>query len=147
VLPKVEQEAEDAKAAADDPPSGMLGAILGGAGGVALLALSYLRFSPGAFGLVANLAHTFLAPKATRDMRAAQAKAAEVAEVAVAYGHTLAQAAKANGLGDKVEELNAQAAAVQDRLGIRPQVAAILAAVKAQRAPVASPPPADRLPA
>jgi hypothetical protein len=143
----VEAEAQEAKAAAEDPPSGMLGAILGGVGGVALLALSYLRFSPGAFGMVANLAHAYLAPKATRDMRAAQAKATEVAEVAIAYGHTLAQEAKAAGMKDLVDDVNARAAQAQDRLGLRPQVEAILAAVKARGAPVASPPPADRLPA
>jgi hypothetical protein len=147
VLPKVEAEARAAKAAADDPPAGMLGVVLGGVGGVALAALGVLRFSPGAFGMVANLAHAYLAPRATRDMRAAQAKAAEVAEQAVVYGHTLAQAAKANGLGDAVEEINAKSAAVQDRLGIRPQVAAILAAVKArQGSPVASSAPTDRVP-
>lgn len=144
VLPKVEAEVQAAQAAAEDPPSGFLGMVLGGVGGVALAALGVLRFSPGAFGMVANLAHTFLAPRATKDMRAAQAKATEVAEVAVAYGHTLAREAKAAGLGSKVEELNAKAAQAQDRLGIRSQVDAILAAVKARQAgavPVASPVP------
>ena len=86
---KVAKEVEDAKAAKGDPPSGMLGMILGGVGGVGLLALSVLRFSPGAFGLVANLAHGILAPQATRDMRQAQAKAMDIARTAVEYGQAV----------------------------------------------------------
>ena len=75
----VEREVQESRAAEADPPSGVLGMVAGVAGGVGLLALSVLRFSPGAFGVVANLAHAYLAPKATRDMRAVQAQATAVA--------------------------------------------------------------------
>lgn len=146
ILAAVEEERSAATESEGDPPSGWLAAAAGVAGGVGLMALSVLRFSPGAFGLLANLAHTVLAPKATRDMRAAQAKAMDVAHEAVAYGHTLAQAATAAGHGPLVLAAQAEAARIQDRLGIRPQVQTILAAVKA-RAASPSPPPAQDAPA
>jgi len=134
-MPAVEQEVAAAKAAAEDPPSGMLGLILGGVGGVGLFALGILRSSPGAFGLVANVAHSILAPRATKDMRAAQAKAQDVADAAVAYGHAVTAAAIAAGLGDTVKQIQQQAAAGQDKLGIRPLVDAILAKYKTGRKP------------
>jgi len=143
VLPAVEEERSAATESEGDPPSGWLAAAAGVAGGIGLMALSVLRFSPGAFGLVANLAHTMLAPKATRDMRAAQAQAMGVAEEAVAYGHTLAQAATAAGHGSIVLGVQAEAARIQDRLGIRPQVRTILAAVKARAASPPVPPAQD----
>jgi hypothetical protein len=129
-------KAEVAAAHADekDPPSGWGGVIAGIAGGLGLAALSVLRFSPGAFGLVANLAHTVLAPKATKDMRAVQAKAMDVAREAVDYGQALTEAAKAAGLGTAVDALQDDAARIQDKLGIRPEVQTMLAAVKARRA-------------
>lgn len=131
---KVQDESDKAKEAEADPPAGFMGAILASAGGIALAALTYLRFSPGAFGLLANLAHGLLAPRATRDMRAAQAKAMDVAEQAVAYGHAVTEAAHAAGLKTTVDSIQASAGEAQDRLGIRPQVQAILAGVKRNRA-------------
>jgi hypothetical protein len=130
----VHGELEAAKAAEEAPPSGWLNLALGAAGGLALTVLSVLRFSPGAFGLVANLAHTVLAPKATREMRAVQVKATAVAEQAIQYGHQVTEVAKAAGLGPTVIAIQEEAIKVQDKLGLRPQVQAILAGVKAQRA-------------
>jgi len=129
--PAITAESHAAAVAASDPPSGMLGMVLGCIGGVGLLAVGVLRHSPGAFGLLANLAHTVMAPKATKDMRAAQAKAADIADQAIAYGHAVTATAVAHGLGDKVEAVKAQAAQIQDRLGIRDHVAVILAKHKA----------------
>lgn len=133
VLPAVEREREESRAAAESPPAGLSGLIWGGIGGVGLAALGLLRFSPGTFGLVANLAHNYLAPKATREMRDAQARATEVAEQAIAYGHQVTEAAKAAGLAPTVEVIQADMAKVQDKLGIRPQVQTILKRVKAKR--------------
>jgi hypothetical protein len=142
ILASLAAEVTAAKAAADDPPSGLLGVIAGAAGGLGLAVLAALRFSPGAFGLVANLAHAFLAPKATRDMREAQARAQDVARQAIAYGHAVTTIAKDAGLGDQVHRVQATAGIVQDHLGIRPQVEVILAAVKAGAVPAIYTPPA-----
>ena len=131
--PALQAETEAAKAAEASPPSGLLGLALAGAGGLALAALSVLRFSPGAFGLVANLAHTIMAPKATKEMREVQMKAVAVAEQAVQYGHQVTEAAKAAGLKPTVDLIQEEAGKVQDRLGIRSQVQAILAGVKSRQ--------------
>jgi len=129
----VEAESKAADAAEETPPSGLWGMLAAGAGGVGLLALSVLRFSPGAFGLVANLAHTILAPKATKEMREVQVKATAVAEQAIQYGHQVTEAAKAAGLKPTVDLIQEEAGKVQDRLGIRSQVQAILAGVKSRQ--------------
>lgn len=144
LLPAVEAEEQAATASEEAPPPSAWGATLAWAGGVGLLVLGVLRTSPGAFGLLANLAHAALAPKATRDMRAAQAKAMEVAQEAIAYGHTVTEAARAAGLGPTVNKLQEDAGAVQDRLGIRPQVQTLLAQAKRRRRLAAGlrPPPA-----
>ena len=130
----IDAESRDAAADKDNPPAGVLGWVLGGVGSAALLALGVLRSSPGAFGLLANLAHTALAPRATREMRAIQVQAGTIAERAVAYGHSIATLAEANGLAEQVEALKSEAASEQDALGIRPQIATILAAIKAGHA-------------
>lgn len=128
-------ENSSAKAAEEAPPSGWVKVAAGVAGGLALTLLSVLRFSPGVFGAVANIAHTVLAPKATREMREVQLKATAVAEQAVQYGHAVTEMAKASGLGPTVLLLQEEAAKVQDKLGIRPQVKSILAGVKKSRGP------------
>ena len=136
VLPAVEREQQKSRAAEADPPSGVLGMVAGVAGGVGLLALSVLRFSPGAFGVVADLAHTFLAPKATRDMRAVQAQATAVAQQAVAYGAAVTEVATAAGLRPTVETIKDRFGQEQDRLGIRPQIDTLLQAFKDGKLPV-----------
>jgi len=132
----VAQEVQESKAAEQSPPSGILGMILAGAGGVGLLALSVLKLSPGAFGMVAQLAHTVLAPRATREMRAVQLEATAVAQQAVAYGHAVTQAAEAAGLKPTLEVLKDQFGRQQDDLGIRPQIDTLLQAFKDGRLPV-----------
>lgn len=126
----VEQESHDAKAAQDDPPSGWVAVAAGIAGGLGLTALSILRFSPGAFGVVADLAHAWLAPKATKDMRAVQIQAVDVAREAVAYGQQVTAMATAAGLGERVEDIKSQAARIQNQLGLREPIQALLASVK-----------------
>ena len=137
----VEREATAAKAAANDPPAGLLGLIAGTAGGIGLAALGVLRFSPGAFGLVANAAHALLAPKATKDMRQAQATALDVAHQAIAYGHAVTAIATDAGAGDQVRQVQATAAHIQDRLGLRDSVDAILSALKDGKLPALYTPP------
>lgn len=133
----IEQESQDAKASAGNPPPSPWGMALGIAGGVGLAALSVLRFSPGLFGAAANIAHTFLAPKATREMREAEQKAHAVAQQAVAYGHAVTQMAKDAGMGDTVRQVQDKFAKAQDALGIREQIDAILAAHKTTKPPSA----------
>lgn len=128
----VPAEARAAQASENKPPRGTLGLVLAGIGGVALAALSVIRLSPGAFGTVADLAHQFLAPKATRAVRAASMKSLEVAKEAVAYGRTVTLAAEAAGLGPTVLAIQSEAAKGQDRLGIRAELKTILAGVKAK---------------
>jgi hypothetical protein len=130
----VPAELKASKAAEEAPPSGWLNLALGGAGGLALMALSVLRFSPGAFGVVAQLAHTLLAPKATREMREVQVKSTVIAEQAIQYGHQITEIAKAAGLEPTVLRIQEGAIKVQDDLGIRPQLQAILAGVKTRTA-------------
>jgi hypothetical protein len=90
------------------------------------------------FGLVANLAHGVLAPKATRDMRATQAKATEVARQAVTYGHAVATLAEANGLKSDVEKIKDQAQRLNRALGLEEPIRSLLASVKG---PASSTPP------
>jgi len=132
----IEAESKAAAAAEETPPSGLWGMIAAGAGGVGLLALSVLRFSPGAFGLVANLAHTFLAPKATKEMRAAEREAVAITHQAVAYGHAVTTLAETAGLKPSVEAVKTQFSEAQDALGIRDQMGTILQAFKDGKLPV-----------
>lgn len=136
IIPMIEQESRAAHEAEKDPPVGFWGMVAAGAGGVGLLALSILRFSPGAFGVVADLAHTYLAPKATKQMRAAQQEATAIAQQAVAYGHAVTQVAEAAGLKPSIEAVKTQFSEQQDRIGIKDQVDTILAAFKAGKLPV-----------
>lgn len=132
----IEAESKAAAAAEETPPVGIWGMIAAGAGGVGLLALSVLRFSPGAFGMVASLAHTILAPKATKEMREAERSAVVIAHQAVAYGHAVGELAEAAGLKPSVEAVKTQFSDAQDALGIRPQVDTILQAFKDGKLPV-----------
>ena len=126
----IKVEHERAAAAEQDPPSGWAGTVLAWAGGAGLLVLGAMRFSPGIFGVVADLAHQFLAPLATRQMRERQVQGAQIAEQAVAYGAAVTDAARAAGLGEEIRDIQVAAAEVQDRLGIREQTRAILAQFK-----------------
>ena len=132
----ISQEQQEAQAAEKDPPSGFWKLAAGIAGGAGLVALSILRFSPGAFGVVADLAQTFLAPKATRDMRAAQAQAMDIAQQAIAYGHTVTQVAESAGLKPTMETIKDRFSEEQDKLGIKPQIDALLQAFKDGKLPV-----------
>jgi hypothetical protein len=134
--PVITKEAEDAKVSAGNPPPSQWGMIGGIAGGVGLAALGLLRFSPGVFGGVAQLAHTFLAPKATREMRAVEKQSVAVAQQAVAYGHAVTQVAKQAGMESEVERVKDAFGKAQDQLGVREQIDAILSAYKAGKLPV-----------
>jgi hypothetical protein len=142
IMGAIEKESNDARSAEADPPAGWGAVIAATAGGLGLMVLSVLRLSPGAFGLVANIAHTILAPKATKDMRAVQAKATDVAEQAIAYGHAVTQAAKDAGLGDEVAAIQARAIDMQNAIGIRPQIKTLLERAKGGAIETPSPVPA-----
>lgn len=134
----VAAEFQASQAAEASPPPGRLSLALGAVGGLGLAALSVLRLSPGAFGAVANIAHTLLAPKATREMRKIEKQAVVVAQQAVQYGHTVTEVAKAAGLGPAVLSLQEDAGAVQDELGIREQIKTLLALAKQRATPTMS---------
>lgn len=136
VPPAPEQEMRAAQAAEKDPPVGMLGYIAAGVGGVGLAALGALRFMPGTFGVVADLAHNWLAPKATKQMRDVEQQSFAVAQQAVAYGHAVSTLAEQAGLGDKVEQLKSTFSDAQDKLGVKPQIDALLAAFKTGKLPI-----------
>jgi len=136
VPPQPEQEMRAAHASEVDPPPGMLGYIAGGVAGVGLAALGALRFMPGTFGVVADLAHNWLAPKATKQMREVEQQSFAVAQQAVAYGHAVSTLAEQAGLGDKVEQLKTTFGEAQDKLGVKPQIDALLAAFKTGKLPI-----------
>jgi len=135
VLPAVEREVIAAAAAEETPPVGFWGLVAAGAGGAGLLALSVLRFSPGVFGAVASIAHTLLAPQATKEMREAERKATVLAQQAVAYGHAVTEVAEAAGLKPSVEAVKTKFSEEQDALGIRTQMCTILQAFKDGKTP------------
>jgi len=131
VAATIQQERGEAKAAEESPPGGLGWRTVGGiALSVCVTALSLLRLSPGAFGTIAGLAHSILAPKQVKEAKAA---VQSVLGQSVAYGYELVQLANSAGLAPQVEAIKGRFAAEQERLGIRAQVNALLRADKDAR--------------